>query len=151
MYSSLNQRKPFFGSLHCCFSISERFRVPIKDHEMSCESESSEEQDQVQNGDDRKCPRHAAFNPENHCNPFQLQLEHLSITWWEEPDVSVGPFSWREDGLSPLNLPRSSLGCCFPPHKHTQTFPLKASTNGNDTNECARAPVQPGGCCCSLW
>lgn len=53
--------------------------MPIKDHEMRCESESSEEQDQVQNGDDRKCPSHAAFNPENHCNPFQLQLGHLSI------------------------------------------------------------------------
>lgn len=40
--------------------------MPIKDHEMRCDSESSEEQDQVQNGDDRKCPSHAVFNPENH-------------------------------------------------------------------------------------
>lgn len=42
--------------------------MPIKDREMRREPELSEKQNQVQNGDDRKCPSHAAFNPQNRCN-----------------------------------------------------------------------------------
>lgn len=40
--------------------------MPIKDREMRRESESSEEQDQdqVQNGEDRKCPSHTVSNTE---------------------------------------------------------------------------------------
>lgn len=92
--------------------------MPIKDCEMRRESESSEEQKQLQSGDDRKCPRYAASHPETHCNREQSCFPAVSLTASARtPYVSVDPFSRRGDVLSPPNLPRSSIVCCFPPSR----------------------------------
>lgn len=134
---------------------------------MRRESESSEErdQDQVQNGEDRKHPSHKVSNNEkkkkkNHrngeqsCFPavwdrLQLRLEHLSIhqllAWRRKTLGGRSQTSLRARWAAERSPPRSSPARCFSPPSQKQTFASKPSSNGNDG-----AGVQPAGCCCSL-